>query len=37
LTIESKDFESGLMFGVIPWKEGGTTTVTLQKEIKAKN
>ena len=32
LTIESKDFESGLMFGFIPWKEGGSTTVILRKE-----
>lgn len=37
LTIQSNDFESGLMFGFIPWKEGGTATVTLQKELDAKN
>ena len=31
LTLESKNFECGLLFFLIPWKEGGTAIVRLEK------
>jgi hypothetical protein len=31
LTVKSRSFEGGIMFFLIPWKEGGTTTVKLRR------